>query len=332
MRTRLTFALSTILCLDFLKLSVSADTLDLAPLKASLPPLSFSSPPPTYAKPVLDYFAYYGLGHAACTHYFGTFRSGGYLLAGHVYKQDSCLGTVFLIHGFYDHTGILKNLISLCLDEKFCVAVFDLPGHGLSTGEPAAIDSFEEYGNALGDFIAVCGANVPLPFVAIGHSTGCAALLTQLFFAGETRFAHIFLLAPLVRSEYWALSKAGYSIAPFATTMPRWMRNESHDAVFLAWFDRDPLQVKHFPVRWAKALFAWEARIDTVTPRRFPVSIIQGTADNTVDWRYNVPFLERKIPGCEVRFIPDARHQLLNEADPWRTECLGTIRQILSRP
>jgi alpha-beta hydrolase superfamily lysophospholipase len=329
MRTRLTFALSTIICLGFLNLTASADTLDLAPLKASLPQLSFSSPPPTYAKPVLDYFAYYGLGHAACTHYFGTFRSGGYLLAGHVYKQDSCLGTVFLIHGFYDHAGILKNLISLCLDEKFCVAVFDLPGHGLSSGEPAAIDSFAEYSNAFADFVALCDVHVPRPYAAIGHSTGCAVLLSRLFFAEENRFSRVILLAPLVRSEYWTLSKAGYAISPFAKNLPRWMRNESHDPAFLERFNRDPLQAKLFPVRWATALYSWEARIDTVTPRRLPVSIVQGTADKTVDWRYNIPFLQRKIPGCDVTTIRGARHHLINETAPYREKCLEKIREIL---
>ena len=154
-------------------------------------------------------------------------------------------------------------------------------------------------------------------------------ILWRLFFSNENRFSRVVLLAPLVRSEYWALSRAGYAIVPFAKTLPRWMRNESHDAAFLEWFDRDPLQVKHFPVRWAKALYAWEARIDTVAPRKLPVSIIQGTADNTVDWRYNIPFLERKIPGCEVRMIPDARHQLLNETEPYRKECLEMIKKIL---
>jgi lysophospholipase len=319
------------LALTLFFLSAGADTLNVAQLRRALQPLSFSDTV-TYSRPILDYFAYYGLTRPNCTHYFGTFPSGRYTLAAHVYKPDWSRGTVFLVHGFYDHAGILKNLIHACLEENFCVALCDLPGHGLSTGEPAAIDSFSEYGEAIGDFLAKCDKHVPRPYTAIGHSTGCAALLSGLFFSDERRFSRVILLAPLVRSEYWTLSKAGYFFAPFAKTLPRWMRNESHDATFVEWFNRDPLQVKHFPVRWAKALFAWEARMDTTSSKRFPVSIIQGTKDNTVDWRHNVPFLEKKIPGCEVRFLRDARHQLLNEANPWRTECLDAIRQILSRP
>ncbi len=310
--------------------NASADPLDIPSLKQSLEPLSFSAPV-SCPQPVLDYFTCYDLNHVSTAHYFGTFTSGRYVLAAHIYKPDSSRGTVFLLHGFYDHSGILKNLITLCLSEKYCVAAFDLPGHGLSNGEAAAIDSFTEYGVALGDFLALCEGHVSRPYAAIGHSTGCAVLLTRLFFMGENRFSRVILLAPLVRSEYWALSKAGYALVPDGNTMPRWMRDESHDVAFLRWFNHDPLQVRHFPVRWAKALFAWEARIDTVAPQNFPVSIIQGTGDNTVDWRHNIPFLQKKIPGCDVHLIRGGRHQLLNESEPWRTECLDTIRSILVR-
>ena len=48
---------------------------------------------------------------------------------------------------FFDHSGILKNLIKLCLDLDYTVVCFDLPGHGLSSGR-ASIDnslSMEEH-------------------------------------------------------------------------------------------------------------------------------------------------------------------------------------------
>jgi lysophospholipase len=312
----------------FLVTHASGDTLDVALLKQSLAPLSFSQK--QYPQPVMDYFRYYGLDQPSVPHYFGTFRSGPYTLAGHVYKPDSSRGTVFLVHGFFDHTGILKNLITLCIREKYCVAAFDLPGHGLSSGEPAAIDSFGEYKCALEDFLSLCAPHVPGPYAAIGHSTGCAVIISYLFYGAGRPFSHCILLAPLVHSEYWALSKAGHTLAPFVSTTPRWMRNASHDGAFLEWFSRDPLQVKIFPVKWATALYRWEAAIDAVAPKRFPVYIIQGTDDDVVDWRYNIPFLKKKIPECDVRMIKAARHQLLNETDPWKTECLDTIRDILS--
>jgi alpha-beta hydrolase superfamily lysophospholipase len=312
-----------------LNINTPCDTLDISSLKLSLQPISFSSSI-RYPKPVNDYFRYYGLDHPSVPHYFGTFRSGPYTLAGHVYKPDSSRGTVFCVHGLFDHTGILKNLITLCLKEKFSVAAFDLPGHGLSSGPPATIDSFGEYKTALEDFVAVCAPHVPKPYAAAGHSTGCAVILTHLFYGTQSPFSRSILLAPLVHSEFWNLSKAGHALVPFVPSWPRWMRNASHDAAFLEWFDRDPLQSKIFPVKWATALYRWEAALDSVAPRKLPVSVIQGTGDDCVDWRYNIPFLKKKIPGCSVRMIKDARHQVLNEADPWKTECLDIVRETLS--
>jgi alpha-beta hydrolase superfamily lysophospholipase len=304
---------------------------DTALVKRSLQALSFSRST-HYPPAVTDYFKFYGLDHPSLPHYFGTFRSGPYTCAAHVFKQDNARGTVFLIHGYYDHTGILKNLISLFLDEKFCVAALDLPGHGLSSGEPASIDSFEEYSAAFRDFLAVASPYLPKPFSACGHSTGCAVILDYVFNGNAYPFQNIILMAPLIRSEYWYLSKAAYAITnPFFSMLPRWLRRESSDTAFLSRFARDPLQIQRFPMRWGAAFYAWENWIDTVTPRHFPVTIIQGTDDNTVDWRYNVPFLEEKIPGCSVVLINRGRHQLMNESDPFLKQTLESIRKILDQ-
>ncbi len=61
-------------------------------------------------------------------------------------------GTIFLLHGYNDHTGILKNLICFCLNQNYSVAVYDLPGLGLSSGEQGAIKDFSEYADILKTF------------------------------------------------------------------------------------------------------------------------------------------------------------------------------------
>jgi alpha-beta hydrolase superfamily lysophospholipase len=249
-----------------------------------------------------------------------------------VYRPDSALGTVYLVHGYYDHTGILKNLIDFFLTEKYCVAAFDLPGHGLSSGAPASIDSFAEYGAALKDFIAITESKLPKPFSILGHSTGCAAILEYYLEGTGEPFRDIILLAPLVRSAYWYPSKAGYAIAkPTVATTHRWFRKASADTAFLSWFERDPLQTRYFPVHWSTALYAWEKQITAAPPRPLKATIIQGTLDNTVDWKYNIPFLKKRFPGCTVVFIKNGRHQLMNEAEPMRGETLECIRSVIRR-
>jgi alpha-beta hydrolase superfamily lysophospholipase len=323
------------LLISQLATNVSAKTpaapFDTFQLRKTVQPLSFSAQQ-RYSQPVLDYFRYYGLDHPLIPHYFGTFKSGPYTLAAQVYTPDSARGTVYLVHGYYDHTGILKNLIDFFLNEKYSVAAFDLPGHGLSSGAPASIDSFAEYGVALKDFIAKTAPNLPKPFSLLGHSTGCAAILDYYFKDSSVVFRDIILLAPLVRSAYWYPSKAGYAIAkPSVSTTPRWFRKVSADTAFLSWFARDPLQIRYFPVHWGTALYAWEKQITARPPRTLPITIIQGTLDNTVDWKYNIPFLKKKFPGCSVIFIKNGRHQLMNEAEPMRGETLECIRRVIRR-
>jgi alpha-beta hydrolase superfamily lysophospholipase len=298
-------------------------------LRNCLPALSLedtTAVTPSFA----NYFRYYNLKYPHCSHRFGFFATGDYTVAAQIFEPDSVRGTVFLLHGYFDHTGILSNLIKLCLQEHWCVAVFDLPGHGLSSGEPAAINSFADYSMVLEAFITLCAPYVPSPMIAIGHSTGSAVLVDYGFTRPDNPFQRIVLLAPLVRSSFWNGSKVGYAISKTITGyLPRWFRNSSHDNKFLAWFRRDPLQVDYFPLTWAAAAYDWESAVTNAKPRRLPVDIIQGTADETVDWRYNVPFLLKKIPGSSVHYVTGARHQLVNEAQPWRGECLTIITDIL---
>ena len=49
---------------------------------------------------------------------------------------------ILLLHGYYDHTGSIKLCHSLFGTKGFHVLTFDLPGHGLSTGERAVISDF----------------------------------------------------------------------------------------------------------------------------------------------------------------------------------------------
>ena len=60
------------------------------------------------------------------------------------------------------------------------------------------------------------------------------------------------------------------------------------------------------------------------------MTVIQGTKDDIVDWRHNIPFLKEKIPDLKVIYIKKARHQLVNEAEPFLNELLEALgKQIV---
>ena len=87
-------------------------------------------------------------------HRAGYVLSGDYKLAVHYWHQPNASSNLVLLHGYFDHTGIFDKLIAWGLSRNCNVLIFDLPGHGLSSGEPAVIDDFADYSCAIRDVLA----------------------------------------------------------------------------------------------------------------------------------------------------------------------------------
>ena len=140
----------------------------------------------------------------------GTFRSGPYELVCQHFVPAVCppRKTAFLLHGYFDHAGLYRHLIRHLLHRGIAVVIFDLPGHGLSSGATASIGSFEEYTAA---FIACLKLAVVQrlhsPWVVIGQSTGSAVIIDALLekkLQDGFSFQHKLLLGPLVRPRHWS--------------------------------------------------------------------------------------------------------------------------------
>ena len=299
--------------------------LQLDRIKREMHPLDLSRPyHPTDA--IAHYFAYYGLAFEGAHHWFGTFDAGDQTLAAHLFIPEMPRGTCFLLHGYLDHSGTFKNVIAACLQENFAVAIYDLPGHGLSTGERAAIGDFSEYVTTFQDFIAIGADHLPPPFHLIGHSMGCAIAYEYMVHTNPIPFEEIVFLAPLVRNAGWRWSVWGYRLAkPFVDSLPRMHRNTSSDPAFLAFIQQDPLQGQRLPIRFLDALYAWNRRIQEYESLAKPVLIVQGTDDAIVDWEYNIGFLKKNIRGTRVVLIQKGKHQLANEHLSLRQRIFQTI-------
>lgn len=307
--------------------------LDVEQIRKDMVPLNLSK---VYVAPasIASYFDFYGININGARHSFGYFTSLSRRISAHVYvPQTSKKGALFLLHGYLDHSGTLKPLIRAALSRGFCVAVFDLPGHGLSSGELGAIDDFNEYVKTLDDFVALCSPWLPRPYYLVGHSTGCAIGFEYLQQKKEEAiFEKIVFLAPLVRNANWRLSKFGIAVSRlFRKTIPRKYRDNSSDAQFLAFVRNDPLQGKRLSIKFLDALHAWEKRARRYPPVSGSVLLIQGTGDEIVDWQYNLAFLRTKIKGVIVELIDDAKHQLVNESQAIRNQVFDMIFDYLGR-
>lgn len=299
-------------------------------LRARLPPLRVDVPS-DHDTEARRYLAFYGLDleqrYPGLKHHLGTFAAAGYHLVGNVFVPPEARGTALLLHGYYDHAGIFGHLIRYCLDRRLAVAIFDLPGHGLSSGEPATIASFGDYQSAFSAFLEHV-TPLPRPWHLLSQSTGAAVAMEHLLANGirkaNSPFANVVLLAPLVRPHGWPWLRFAYHAArPFVQARPRLFRGENAEFVrFLR--EDDILQARTLPVAWVTAMVQWMQAFERHVPSDLPVHVIQGDRDRTVDWRYNLAVVSRKFD-ASVHMLDGAAHHLVNQPPALRERLFALI-------
>lgn len=279
-----------------------------------------------------NYLDFYGLdfvrARPGLEHSAGLLPSGDFQLLVHRWLQPRATHNLLLVHGYFDHSGIYNKLIEWALDAGCNVLIFDLPGHGLSTGPRAEIEDFAQYGKAVADVLAA--VQLPeLPLCAVGQSTGCAALM-ELGRQQPWPFARAAFLAPLVRPAGWMGVRIGQTLlSPFTESVVRKFNRNSSDMHFLDFIRRDPLQSHRVSLRWIGALKRWLKGLAIADLGVGPVLVVQGEKDGTVKWRYNVKAVAGLFPGSEFYYLPEAGHQLANESAFIREEYQRELERYL---
>lgn len=306
------------------------------PDRQSLQALGAALPPLTGAVAVAglgEYLEFYGLDYArqisGVSHRVGTLASGEYRLAVHCWQQPDACHNLLLVHGYLDHVGLYGHLVRHALVRGCNVMAFDLPGHGLSTGTPVAIGSFRDYGDAIRAVLAA--ADLPrLPWQAMAQSTGAAALVEFARHHPPWPFHGTVLLAPLLRPAGWWKVRAAHALVHrFVDTVPRGFADNSSDHDFLAFVRNDPLQSHRIHVSWVGALRRWLAELPLESLHVGSALLVQGDADTTVDWRYNLPQYSKLFPGLQIELVHGAGHQLANESSALRERYLRVVDRYL---
>lgn len=310
--------------------------MNLNALAAIIKPLDPSVPPAT-SDAERDYFRHYGIDfeerYPNVIHHFGHFPSGRFDIVAHYFENKNAVETCFIVHGYYDHSGLYGHLIEYCLQRSFSVVIYDLPGHGLSSGEKASIASFEEYQSVFKTVLSLFAAKAPEPWHAIGQSTGGAILMDFILSGHDKTFAKTILLAPLIRPEKWRLSSMIYPVAKlFLQRLKRQFAINSHDQVFLDFLkNNDPLQSKYLSLQWVGALRQWISYFSGLPSSEYSPLVIQGRQDETVDWRQNIPQLKEKFPKAKLFYLKSARHQLVNESEDIRSSMFSAMDLYFNR-
>lgn len=293
-------------------------------------PIDFRNPiTPTDA--IKKYLSYYGLDFPHTYFHMGALFANDKKIMVQMHAPEHPKGTVLLLHGYFDHAGLLKTFISFLTEQGFRVIVYDLQGHGLSGGKKASVQQFNYYGKTLQKVIDHMTNQLPPPYHVIGHSTGGAIIINYILKKKRHIFSTVITAAPLIRSKHWKLTKAGfYLLNPFVNGVIRKFRTNTSNKEYLKFVKQDPLQHNRVPFQWYDALIRWNKSIQEQGRSYHPISVIQGDLDDTVDWKYNLTFLKEKFPKADVHHIPKGRHHLFNESEDIRGKVFEIIKKKLN--
>lgn len=278
-----------------------------------------------------QYFDFYKFDHQfieAITHSAGVVCVAEFEVVTQCFRQASnrSRGTVILLHGYFDHVGLYKHIIEYCLQRQLDVVAFDLPGHGLSSGVPASIDSFSRYRDALLAVLDVIEQeSLAQPWSLVGQSTGGAVIIDSLLnnkIESSYPIEKFITLAPLLRPFAWKTSRVLFALSRlFLKSSMRNFSENSHDQEFLKFIrNEDPLQSRRLMRDWVSAMILYQKAFAAAPVSNNKLQIIQGTSDTTVDWQYNLKKLGEKFPSSTVYKISGARHHLVNESQQYREQ------------
>ena len=240
------------------------------------------------------------------------------------------LGTVIIVHGYMDHTGLYGHLIRHLLGRQLTVVCLDLKGHGLSSGAACSITDFSDYVTQVKSVITLCQAHFAGPLHGIGQSMGGSVLMKHCLNQSAHNaypFTSLTLLAPLLQPADWKKNRRLYYFSRwFVKSIKRVFRPSSRDIEFLAFLrEQDPLQPTRVPLDWVGAMDQWISEFAQANKVDYPVHIIQGDNDKTLDWKYNLSQFRLTFNALQVTIIKRANHHLVNEEEALRESIFAKI-------
>ncbi|WP_112181974.1 MULTISPECIES: alpha/beta hydrolase [Paraliobacillus] len=275
---------------------------------------------PNHLTPAMKaYQDYYGFKQSNLSFHFGKITIDQNNVHVQIFKPNHSKGNIFLLHGYLSHVGYLKHIIQFLNNQYYTVISYDLQGHGLSTGKIASVNTFDDYGRIMEKLLTIIKKELSGPIHLIGHSTGGAIIVDYLLRHPSHDVDKAILVAPLIHSNYWNLSQIGLYMLkwfPFIQHIKRNFRQNSTDEAYLRSIKTDPLQSDNVPVKWVNALMTWNKKIQDYHESKKFIYLIQGNQDKTIDWKYNIKFLQHKFQNLQIAQIDQGRHELFNEAEP----------------
>ena len=269
-------------------------------------------------------------------------------------------GTVFISPGRSEPIEKYYEIIGELLNRDLCVVAHDWRGQGLSARllpdrlkcHARATDEFlDDYQRLLDGF----EDRAPKPWIMLGHSMGAALNLATLV-KGEPRISGAFFTNPMLRM------KTGKHSLWSVNFQTNWQVNhgrgtdyvpEIFDDPFEHTFENDALthDARRYEV-WREQLFAcphlavgsptwgWlsfalkigetllKDKAKALKKVKTPITIVCSSDDRLINKQHSKLFAKKLFKGQYVEIV-GAEHELLIEADPYRSQTLAQLDELL---
>lgn len=226
---------------------------------------------------------------------------------------------VVLVHGYAEHTGRYAWLVGSLVAAGYECDVFDLRGHGRSTGARGHVARFADYLDDLERIIARPDAAQPL--FGVGHSLGGLIALeyarvrpgTLAGLAVSSPFlAPAFEVTPLLEKLAAVVSRVAPRQAVKSNIDPGSL---THDVSVAEAYSNDPLVFDTATLGWWREVRRVQEDLLASAPDiRLPVLFLLGDADRVANWRRAADVFERLGSADKsLKVYAGFFHEVLNE-------------------
>lgn len=262
----------------------------------------------------------------------------GRMLVLRHWAQPDATRAVLLVHGLGEHCGRYGHTAAWFQARGYDVLAYDQRGHGLTPGPRAALAHPDDL---LADLAAVYvdyASRAPALPLLLGHSMG-GLVAARAVLDGRVTPAGLVLSSPAFRSHAapWlqtlaaVLSRVMPNL-PLRTGLPP--DHLSHDAAVNAAFRDDALCTGRITPRMADFIFrAGAACIADASRLAVPTLLLAAGADWHVDPSGSRAFAAAACTTGHLttRHFDTLYHELLNEAEPGRSQVLKQLGDWLAR-
>jgi len=245
--------------------------------------------------------------------------------------------TFAVVHGLGEHSGRYERFARGMAPFGMTTYAVDLRGHGKSDGARGHLDSWSQWVDDTGAFVAFVESQSRGEVVPIGHSFGGVAMLSTVRSGKLARAKRFVVSSPALRLKVkvpaWKSRLAGIA----SKLSPRMVMNNEVDAATVSRipevveaYRTDPLVHSRISSRlyaeWANAA---NENLDRAADIKIPFLILAGTADPLVDPAGSEE-LHRRAPAMSTLRMLDGRyHEPFN--DLGSDQVFATIAEWLGR-